>query len=1022
MDSVGTVGVASLATAYAGRALPLTDGEAAFRYRRDGSGRFALAAEVQRLVSDGRAWPAGRYSATVYGRGARVERVAVAADTVELALAAPFVEALAGARPALAQWLAEARPQGTLENLALAYRPGAPWPQGLALTTGIRDLALARSGSRPGVAGLSGRITTTGTSGHARLASGRLTADLTHLFRFPFSFDRARGGIRWQRQDADWRLDLDGLELANDDLHLRLRGDLRLPAGHAPYLRLFGELRDGDIGAVPRYLPAAIMYDDTVRWLDRGLVSGRIPSAALLFHGAVDEFPFDHGNGRFEVRAQGVDGIVDYQAGWPRLEEIAADVIFDGRTMAIHSNSAKLLSSDLREVTATIPDLNARDPALTIRGRALGPAQDGMRVLLQTPLRRRFEDHLAGTTVGGPLETALDFTYLLGSHALSLDGVVGFAGNAIDFGPWDLTLGGVDGDLHLTHTGFDASGIRATLRGLPVQLDLATHERSGDTVLAIGVEGVADPASLAAAWHRPAPAWLEGSTAWEARLDLPLEDTGSRRPTAVTLRSRLEGLAVNLPAPLGKPAAEARALRIDTEPGPGAWRVRFDYGEDLRGVVLVDPAADPPAVLRGGIRFGGGEPELHDTGVALRGTVPELPLDAWLTTLGAHRRGPGAAGGPDLLDTVDLVDVRVGAVEVLGERTADLHLVARRPPRGGWTLELSSPPLDGSVSIPPDLGAEPLVADLRRLHLTLPGEADTRVRPWDPRKLPALTLRCADLKVGDVALGAVRLRAARHPRGLRIQELTTTGELLSSEASGEWLVADGAPVSRFDLRMRTPDLGATLPRLGYNASGLEGGRARVSLDAAWAGAPMELSLERVRGELALDIRDGRLTDLDPGAGRIFGLLSVQALPRRLKLDFRDLFQRGMRYDRIEGRFTLAGGDAYTNDLRMVTPSAEVAIAGRVGLARQDYDQLVTVIPDMSATLPVAGAIAGGPIGAAVGAAAAFLTEKLLNRNLGSAIQSQYTITGPWSDPVIEKLTADDDPEEPAGATPPLVAE
>jgi uncharacterized protein YhdP len=306
---------------------------------------------------------------------------------------------------------------------------------------------------------------------------------------------------------------------------------------------------------------------------------------------------------------------------------------------------------------------------------------------------------------------------------------------------------------------------------------------------------------------------------------------------------------------------------------------------------------------------------------------------------------------------------------------------------------------------------------LERLRLARGGEGEAPAREADqpdPRRIPSLEFSCAAMALDDLELGEVRFSARNHANGIELTSLETRGERLKVDGSGDWLARGEQQVTHLKARMKSPDLGALLDALGFSRSGVAGGETRARLEAGWVGGPEDFALDRINGELELDIKDGRLVDVDPGAtGRVFGLLSVTALPRRLKLDFSDLFTRGLTFDTIEGTFTIDNGDAYTNNLTMSSPAAQVAVAGRVGLASEDYDQLVTVTPRVSAALPLAGALAGGPVGAAVGAAAAFVAERFLQKDMSRMVETQYSITGPWDDPEVKDLDQDEPDEEEA---------
>lgn len=177
----------------------------------------------------------------------------------------------------------------------------------------------------------------------------------------------------------------------------------------------------------------------------------------------------------------------------------------------------------------------------------------------------------------------------------------------------------------------------------------------------------------------------------------------------------------------------------------------------------------------------------------------------------------------------------------------------------------------------------------------------------------------------------------------------------------------------------------------------------MQADLRWDAPPLDVNLDNLQGTLEFHVGKGRVTGVNPGVGRLFGLLNLGALQRRLTLDFTDLFHEGYSFDRIDGRFSIGGGEAQAEAVTIVGPAADLAITGRAGLLTQDYDQIVTVTPEISTTLPLAGAIAGGP----VVAAALLVAEQVMGEEVNKLIRYQYRVTGPWSDPQIERIQTQD---------------
>jgi uncharacterized protein YhdP len=180
---------------------------------------------------------------------------------------------------------------------------------------------------------------------------------------------------------------------------------------------------------------------------------------------------------------------------------------------------------------------------------------------------------------------------------------------------------------------------------------------------------------------------------------------------------------------------------------------------------------------------------------------------------------------------------------------------------------------------------------------------------------------------------------------------------------------------------------------------MQGGQTLVNFSAWWPGSPGAFALSRLNGQIDFSVVDGNITDASAGTGRLLGLLSIQALPKRLALDFRDVFDTGFSFDEATGTFKMENGTATTDDMLLKSSAASISVLGSTNLVDRQYDQLLTIRPGLGNTLPIIGALAGGPIGAAAGLA----LQGLLQNEIGEATKVQYTITGDWDNPVFEAV-------------------
>jgi len=250
-------------------------------------------------------------------------------------------------------------------------------------------------------------------------------------------------------------------------------------------------------------------------------------------------------------------------------------------------------------------------------------------------------------------------------------------------------------------------------------------------------------------------------------------------------------------------------------------------------------------------------------------------------------------------------------------------------------------------------------------------------------------------------LGETRIEAYPTAKGFHFEKVDASSEKLSFQASGDWSLGDLGQRSDFEIHMASESLGDFLKSMDIS-SAVEGGQTMVDFSAWWPGSPAAFALSRLNGVIRFSVVDGNIADASAGGGRLLGLLSIQALPKRLSLDFRDVFDSGFSFDEAVGTFHLENGIAATDDFQLKSSAANISISGTTNLVDQLYDQLMTIKPGLGNTLPIIGVLAGGPIGAAAGLA----LQGLLQNQIGEATQVQYSITGTWDDPVFEAIEVD----------------
>lgn len=903
--------------------------------------------------------------------------------------------------------LAAFAPQGEVSDLRLEWRGEAGAPAGWSLAGRFTGIGLAAEGRRPGMSGLSGAIEGNERSGRFRLDGRDVGLALPGVFAdgpLTFASLQATGG--WERREAQLEVVVDALSFDNPDAAGSAAGRYRTETEGAGEIELKAQLSRADGTAVWRYLPR-VVSERTQSWVRKAVQHARVEGASLQLQGRLADFPFRDGKGHFEVVIGLRDGVLDYAPGWPAIEGIDGELRFAGPGLRVEAERARVFGVALGGVVADIPDLDTRRSGLmTITGRARGPSTDFLRFIAESPLAARIGALTDALQVEGEGELALRLAMPLKALAdTEVQGEYRFADNRVGVLAQLPPIERAAGRVRFTRNGLSISGARGRWFGEPLRLAART---GSDGALRFEAEGGAKVKALQAAFGWPWLTRLSGSTAWQGTLQV------RRGGFALSLEAPLEGLASSLPHPLAKRAEAALPLRLKlaNEGGDAPTRLEVSLAELLHARLSRTPSdGDGAAAIAGGI--GIGEPVREaERGVMVAARLDALDVDAWRHVLGAlddEAEGKEEGGGASALPLAG-VALQCARLHVFGQDLAavDLRAVADD---GGWRARLRSDRADGEFDWR-NAGDGTLHARFARLELD-GGEGDKaesesgQASRTPPRRLPGLDITAERFVLRERELGRLEL-LARNRGGLwRLERVHLRNEDGQLEASGQWQ-ASGRQRTRLDFRLETADIGRFSRRLGY-PDAVRGGHATLGGELEWRGAPTRIDYPTLAGTMRVEAEAGQFNKLEPGVGRLLGVLSLQALPRRITLDFRDVFSEGFAFDRISGSIGVARGVLRTDDLEIRGPAARIMLAGNADLAAESQDLRVLVQPTLSESIAI-GAAAGlvNPVAGVV----TYLAQKVLSDPIERLFSYEYTITGSWSDPQVARSNAAAPPATP----------
>lgn len=969
-----------------------------FRLRREGlSWTFRGSDVVTQQGGDDRA-QAATFSGRWRGHPRSAFDLRVEATRVDLAEVWPLV--LAATPPTFDRW-AGLDPGGVLRELrAEVVRERAGSEPRFAVAGSVSGLEARPTSRWPGFTGLTASFS--GTEARGRLALSAESPSFTwpRLFRAPITATRAQADVDWSRDGRAWLLRSPGFSISHPQAAAEGELGFRFSADEpSPVLDLDARVSRVEAALIPSVLPVGRLKPRTIVWLERAFGRGVATDGRVAYHGPVRRFPFRQGEGEFVATADVADASLDFFPGFAPLTGGAGTLEFRNASLAARVTRGSAGGLQLQSADLFIEDVKA--PVLELGARARGDLANALAFLQGSPLGPQLGQQFMQLEGQGPAEFSFEMK-LPTQNVAERDYTVRTTVNSatVSLPALRTTATQVAGELEIHNYDVRSRSLRGTILDGPFEVEVEPGPVGGDVTASVLVRGAGRAAGrgLPELIGLPDSIRMSGRTDWKLDGRLERRAAGEHWPARFVVTSDLSGLEIDAPRPFQKDAATPRPTAVTLEmPRKGRNDVRIESGA-ARGVLAFAAGAGGRWDLeRGAARFDGQPLAMPDQpGLHVSGDWPEFDLAEWLALRSSQ------PGERRLSDWLGPVDVHLDRARVLGFEFSDV--TARLQPQAdAWRIDVSGPTAQGVVVVPAQFqGARPLTLDMQHLALRSGSREarPTRVRDSDPRELPALQARVEDLTWQDRRFGRVEATVERDPAGLRLTRLVTRSDAFDLSGRGSWLVEDDATRTRLQLEFSSDDLAAASRALGYRDA-VDAERAHATADVRWSGGPSEDALTRMDGTIRLELDRGQLKGVKPGAGRMLGLLSVVELPRRLSLDFRDVTDEGLAFDTVRGDFRIESGNAYTDNLLLKGAAVDIGVVGRTGLASQDYDQTVIVSGNPSGPITVAGALAAGP----VGAAGALLFSQLFKGQLQGLARFYYRVTGTWSDPAVERISA-----------------
>jgi len=877
----------------------------------------------------------------------------------------------------LHDWL-QLNPAGQLTDFAVFAQSDL---QHYALQGNFSYLGNQALAAIPQLQGITGSISGSDSEGKIIFASSDVQLDAAAFFRNALTLKQIGGVINWQQQAENWQFNSHDFVIDSPDFQTATDFQLIIPKDKtSPYLDLrtrFGNI--SDVSRLPYYYPVKVMDKDALKWLDQAFIGGSIKHGEMVIRGALDQFPYDNGQGVFETIFSVENGELQFHPEWPHVQDIQADVQYLGKDLRVFIGSGHSENIDVKQLLLSIYALPTSNHAF-INGQLKGSLQNALLYLQKTPLHPQVDPLIKLVKLESDTLVDLDLSIPYHEHMPFGINVAAHLNNAkLIFTPINLEFSEINGVLHFSENQISSEQLSGVSLGYPIQGTVNTD----NSAIRVHVDGSTSADELQRQFAFLHNDMTSGVFRYQAELTIPHIPNQAQ---ILNISSSLQGLAIKSEDFLAKTAEEQRPIRLDFQfDNKPLLPAQLHYGNDLNAALLIDTTLN--RLHSAHMVAGQHEAEtLQAAGLTVEIRQPEFKLSQ---AVGALSSDDGR--WPPLRELLLETEHLIWQGKNLGAVRCDFQHSDH-----AWQGAIDSLMAKGRVSVPDQrAGNEPIKLDMDYLNVSAMSSLNFDAAEETIDTLPLIEIESRQLLWRTVNLGKLKLQTERRINGIHFKQITLKDANKNISFNADWIKLPHGSSTLISGGLNMDGFGPFLAELGFSDDFKET-HADINFTGGWSDTPQQFSLAQLHGQLQVNLSDGRISSIEPGFGRLLGLISMEQWAKRLSLDFSDIYRQGLAFDKITGDFKISNGVAYTDDLLIDAIAAKMKVSGTANLIEKTLDHQVRVIPKSSDALPIAGTIVGG--------VAAFITDAVTDDyNEGYFFGSEYKVAGHWGDIEVTPL-------------------